>query len=169
MKYQVSMDMQHVPQPNEYEQEDVVLAPCSICGRKFKQERLSKHKEVCMKSTNKKRKVFDMSKARKQGTDLENYRTKRKTKEPPKRNNWKLKHEDFIQTVRHAKSLSKYEAMGGNIADLPPPPPSLNPDYIQCQYCERRFAPQAAERHIPKCKDMKARPTPLRRKPTRRI
>ncbi|XP_018669620.2 uncharacterized protein LOC100182141 [Ciona intestinalis] len=152
--------------PLEYAQHEVVLVPCNICGRKFNLDRLPKHKEACAKTSNKKRKVFDMATARKKGTELENFKEVKqvRTKEIKQKNNWKLKHQDFIQTVRHAKTLSKYEAMGGNIADLPPPPPSVNPDYIQCKYCERRFAPQAAERHIPKCKDMKSRPAPLKRK-----
>lgn len=42
-------------------------------------------------------------------------------------------------------------AKGGKLSDLPPPPPSTNPDYIQCPHCGRRFNEAAAERHIPKC------------------
>lgn len=42
-------------------------------------------------------------------------------------------------------------AAGGKLSDLPPPPPSSNPDYVQCPHCGRRFNETAAERHIPKC------------------
>lgn len=42
-------------------------------------------------------------------------------------------------------------AKGGRLSDLPPPPPSYNPDYVQCPHCGRRFNESAAERHIPKC------------------
>lgn len=42
-------------------------------------------------------------------------------------------------------------AKGGKLADLPPPPPSSNPDYVQCPHCGRRFNETAAARHIPKC------------------
>lgn len=56
---------------SEYEVVD--LAPCNICGRKFKKERLSQHKKVCSKTAGKKRKVFNMSNARKKGTDLEGF------------------------------------------------------------------------------------------------
>lgn len=42
-------------------------------------------------------------------------------------------------------------AKGGKLTDLPPPPPSYNPDYVQCPHCGRRFNETAAERHIPKC------------------
>lgn len=43
---------------------------------------------------------------------------------------------------------------GGKLSDLPPPPPSENPDYVQCPHCGRRFNQAAAERHIPKCATM---------------
>lgn len=45
-----------------------------------------------------------------------------------------------------------------------PPPPAENPEYIQCPHCERRFKPATAERHIPKCKDIKAKPSRLKKK-----
>ncbi len=50
--------------------------------------------------------------------------------------------------------------VGGRLADLPPPPVSVNPDYIQCPHCRRNFAPKAAERHIPKCVDIQNKPRP---------
>lgn len=56
-------------------------------------------------------------------------------------------------------------AKGGKLSDLPPPPPSTNPDYIQCPHCNRRFNQTAAERHIPQCatfKFNKAKPQPTR-------
>jgi hypothetical protein len=45
-------------------------------------------------------------------------------------------------------------AKGGKLTDLPPPPPSENPDYVQCPHCNRRFNEAAANRHIPLCKNM---------------
>ena len=35
----------------------------------------------------------------------------------------------------------------------PPPPPAENPDYVKCDFCGRRFKEQAAERHIPFCRE----------------
>ncbi len=46
------------------------------------------------------------------------------------------------------------------MADLPPPPVSVNPDYIQCPHCGRNYAPKVAERHIPKCVNIQAKPKP---------
>lgn len=40
---------------------------------------------------------------------------------------------------------------GGKLSDLPPPPVSENPDYVQCPHCNRKFNESAAARHIPKC------------------
>ena len=52
-------------------------------------------------------------------------------KPSPPKTSWRKKHEDFIAAVRSAREASKYEAAGGNLADLPPPPRSENPDYVQ--------------------------------------
>jgi hypothetical protein len=46
------------------------------------------------------------------------------------------------------------------LADLPPPPASVNPDYVQCPHCGRNYAPGVAERHIPKCVNIQAKPKP---------
>lgn len=68
-----------------------------------------------------------------------------------KAGNWRKKHEEFIAAIRAAKMAQAHIAKGGKLSDLPPPPPSSNPDYIQCPHCNRRFNETAAERHIPKC------------------
>ncbi|CAK8692220.1 unnamed protein product [Clavelina lepadiformis] len=148
----------------------VNLIPCDICGRQFNEERLEKHKAICSKTSSKKRKVFNMPQARKKGTDMESYSAtkfglrQRNRKEVMPKSNWRVKHEDFIKTIRQAKAVSAFVVGGGNIADLPPPTPSINPDYVHCQYCDRRFAPKVAERHIPRCKDIKSRPPPPKKK-----
>merc|ERR1712173_10016 len=48
------------------------LVPCKNCGRNFADDRVEKHEEICVK-TAKKRKVFDMTKARVKGTDAAKY------------------------------------------------------------------------------------------------
>ncbi|NXI61139.1 ZC21C protein, partial [Anseranas semipalmata] len=138
------------------------LGQCSFCGRKFLCTRLKKHTSICSKSQGSKRKVFDSSKARARGTELEEYQqwksSERPQNKPPRRNNWRQKHEIFIQTLRQARQVQQVLSKGGRVSDLPPLPPIENPDYIACPYCRRRFAPQVAERHIPKCKTIKNRP-----------
>lgn len=72
-----------------------------------------------------------------------------------RKSNWRKKHEEFIKAIREAKKVQAHLARGGKLSDLPPPPPSDNDDYVQCPHCLRRFNEAAAERHIPKCANMK--------------
>lgn len=74
------------PEPVEFEQLieklDVIpstniqleLEPCPICTRKFVPESLAKHVGICEKMAMKKRKVFDSSRQRIEGTELAGYR-----------------------------------------------------------------------------------------------
>ncbi|NXA06146.1 ZC21C protein, partial [Sapayoa aenigma] len=159
----LSTEVLHVQVASAVEQEE--LGQCSFCKRKFLCTRLEKHMSICHKNQNSKRKVFDSSKARARGTELEQYQPRKSSRNPqdetaPRRNNWKQKHEALIQTVCQARQLQQVLARGGKVSDLPPLPPITNPDYIACTYCGRQFAPRAAERHIPKCKNIKNRPPP---------
>lgn len=49
------------------------LVPCKNCGRNFAEDRVEKHTEICIKTSKKKRKAFDMSKKRLVGTEAENF------------------------------------------------------------------------------------------------
>merc|ERR1719189_941910 len=49
------------------------LRACKNCGRNFAEDRIEKHEEICLKTAAKKRKVFDMTKARVKGTDAAKY------------------------------------------------------------------------------------------------
>lgn len=68
--------------------------------------------------------------------------------------------EEFIRSIRDARKVQEHIKKGGKASDLPPPPPSENPDYVLCRFCTRRFAPQVAERHIPHCQNTINRPKP---------
>ncbi|ETN61727.1 hypothetical protein AND_006610 [Anopheles darlingi] len=158
------------------------LARCDICSRNFADDRIEKHRTICQKTKAKKRKVFDVTKQRVAGTEAEKYVLKARGKGAGagaarkqssqqqsgaggagKPNNWRKKHEEFIATIRAAKELKAHLAKGGKLSDLPPPPPSENPDYVQCPHCSRRFNQTAADRHIPKCATMlhnKPKPKP---------
>ncbi|XP_007459809.1 PREDICTED: zinc finger C2HC domain-containing protein 1C [Lipotes vexillifer] len=147
--------------------EEPELGECSHCGRKFLLLRLERHSNVCRRMQSSKRKVFDSSRARAKGTELEqylNWKGPASVKaEPPWKSNWKQKHESFIRTLRQAREVQQVIAKGGNPSDLPPILPAENPDYIQCPHCSRHFAPKVAEWHIPKCKTIKNRPPPPRK------
>jgi len=47
------------------------LVPCKVCSRNFASDRISKHLEVCEKTTAKPRPVYDVAKARVTGTEAE--------------------------------------------------------------------------------------------------
>lgn len=61
------------------------VSPCSICGRNFAADRLAKHEKVCAKNKNSKRKVFDTSKHRTAGTEVEKFVESGKHLEEPKK------------------------------------------------------------------------------------
>ncbi|NWT77826.1 ZC21C protein, partial [Lanius ludovicianus] len=158
-----SAEMLYVQSTSAVEQEG--FGQCSFCKRKFLCTRLEKHMSICGRNQDSKRKVFDSSKARARGTELEQYQQQKssrspQSKTPPRKNNWKQKHQALIHIVSQARQVQQILAKGGKMSDLPPLPPIENPDYVACTYCGRKFAPRAAERHIPKCKNIKNRPPP---------
>ncbi|XP_063387341.1 uncharacterized protein LOC134673306 isoform X2 [Cydia fagiglandana] len=151
--------------------------PCSVCGRRFAEDRLAKHEGICRKAQTKKRKPFDALKHRLAGTEAEPFISKLRkgntasnaapAKAKPLNSSWRQKHEEFIQAIRAAKQVQQHLAAGGKLSDLPPPPPSENPDYVQCPHCNRRFNQAAAERHIPKCASFQFnKPKPGQAKPS---
>ncbi|ESO09001.1 hypothetical protein HELRODRAFT_74483, partial [Helobdella robusta] len=126
------------------------LYPCSICGRNFSEDVLPRHQNICAKTAQKKRKVFDSSKQRVEGTELAQLNKKAVHSNTMKKKSWQVKHEEFIRTIREARKVQTAIASGKPLP--PPPPPTFNPDYVQCDYCGRRFNETAAERHIQFCK-----------------
>ncbi|XP_043461812.1 zinc finger C2HC domain-containing protein 1C-like isoform X2 [Leptopilina heterotoma] len=137
------------------------LVSCKNCSRRFTTDRIELHEKICAKSGQKKRKQFDAMKFRLQGTELEPFakvgvkKQETKQKKTTVKSNWRKTHEDFISTIRSAKQVQAHLAAGGKLSDLPPPPPSDTSDYIQCPHCGRKFNESAAERHIPKCENMR--------------
>ncbi|XP_078072478.1 zinc finger C2HC domain-containing protein 1A isoform X1 [Mustelus asterias] len=128
------------------------LAPCRICGRTFLPAVRLKHEPICHKSVSKKRKTFDSSRQRAEGTDIPIIKPLKPKPEPPKKpSNWRVKHQNFIATIRAAKKTNQTTKDGGA------PPPLYDPDYVQCPYCQRRFNENAADRHISFCKEQAAR------------
>uniref|UniRef100_H2S7S3 Zinc finger C2HC domain-containing protein 1A n=1 Tax=Takifugu rubripes TaxID=31033 RepID=H2S7S3_TAKRU len=124
-----------------------------FCGRPITTE--TRHAQICQ-SVAKKRKVFDSSRQRAEGTDIPTLKPMKPKPEPPKKqSNWRKKHDDFIATIRAAKSVAHIIKDGGPLP--PPPPPTYDPDYIQCPCCQRRFNENAAERHIKFCQEQAAR------------
>ncbi|KAM4534206.1 zinc finger C2HC domain-containing protein 1A isoform 2-T2 [Odontesthes bonariensis] len=132
------------------------LSQCNACKRWFFPKVLEKHAKICQKTATKRRKVFDSSRQRAEGTDISTLKPIKPKAEPPKKpSNWRKKHEDFIATIRAAKTVTQVMKDGGPLP--PPPPPTYDPDYIQCPYCQRRFNESAADRHMKFCQEQAAR------------
>ncbi|CAF1280758.1 unnamed protein product [Adineta ricciae] len=146
----------------------VRLHPCQTCGRQFNPETLSKHQAICRKASNKKRKVFDAGKQRATGSDVP-YKATKKTAQIyngeiqaqddrskyGRKPNWREKHQQLIQSIREARSVTRAMKQGG---PLPAFRPSEVPsDYTNCPYCHRNFNAGAAERHIPFCQSQHER------------
>lgn len=74
---------------------------------------------------------------------------------------WKEQSEAFRAAMKAARQYSKAVATGG---PLPPPVISApDPSLVPCPHCGRRFNQMAADRHIPQCKNIIAKPTSLRK------
>ncbi|XP_052832053.1 zinc finger C2HC domain-containing protein 1A isoform X1 [Octopus bimaculoides] len=143
---------------------NMILEPCEFCGRKFNGKVIPKHRKICAKVSSNKRKIFDSTKQRAEALNLTANQVKQNLKKeiPIPKSNWRAKHEDFINSIRNAKKVTQALAEGKPLP--PPPPPLVNADYIQCEYCERRFNKAAAERHINFCREqhqrIKSKPAP---------
>lgn len=157
---------------------DVILVPCRHCGRKFRPEAKARHESICVKVFQKERKQFKAVEQRAPAEALqlqkEAKRTQRRegNKSKPGQNvqnqasnNWRAKSEAFRSAIKESRVISRYQREGRDLRDLPPPkslPPELD-DRVPCPHCGRRFGQQQAERHIPQCKNTKARPNGILR------
>ena len=78
-----------------------------------------------------------------------------------KEGKWKAQSNQLREAMANMRAITKAEQEG---KPLPPAMPS-GPDMslIGCPHCGRRFNQKAAERHIPKCQSIKAKPKTLTR------
>lgn len=56
------------------------------------------------------------------------------------------------------RKVSAALARGEDIRNIPHVPSAPDPSLVQCPCCGRRFSAQAAERHIPRCGGIQAKP-----------
>lgn len=160
------------------------MLQCPTCDRKFNPIPYEKHIRICEKVFVAKRKKFDSKEMRvaalveENGADaaklLKDAEKKQKkgakggakksAEEAPvgggdKKSKWKEQSKAFREAMRAARDVTVAIATG---APLPPPVISA-PDssLIPCPHCNRRFNEKAAERHIPQCQNIKAKPSSL--------
>ena len=163
---------------------EVYLKQCPQCTRKFNPLPFEKHVKVCSQVFMRKRKAFDSAKMRVEANpDLQSFlesegkgpggKLNRKGKSqggsakgapvqpPTTTNKWKEESEAFRAAMKAARDLAAAIAKGG---PLPPPVASApNSSLVPCPHCDRRFSAKAAERHIPSCQNIIAKPSSLRR------
>ncbi|KAJ1619807.1 hypothetical protein T492DRAFT_889743 [Pavlovales sp. CCMP2436] len=74
-----------------------------------------------------------------------------------------MEHDAFQAAMRMNKQIMVAEKAGISISSLPVVLTSLDNDTrVECPTCGRRFSEVAAERHIPKCGDIRAKPKMLK-------
>ena len=169
--------VEQAPPPTEYASQDVVLQPCSICGRKFASTRLAKHELACQKS-HQKRKTFDAKEQRLTAEQKQTARgsggvsdsggsrgaeRRRDTAAVPK---WKRQSEAFQAMLKQGRRDKQLLKQGVSARDLPQPQfpaHESSDDRVECPHCRRKFNQAAADRHIPHCSSTKARPGRLTR------
>ena len=160
-----SISLQQPMQSASYDVVDdssTALFECGDCGRKFNGTAYEKHVKVCKKVFVNSRKQFDMTKQRIQDDEqlriLQNNKKQKETASE-KSAKWKNQSQAFREAMKAARDVSHAISTG---APLPPPTISApDPSLIPCPHCGRRFNEKAAERHIPLCTSIKAKPTML--------
>merc|ERR1712039_443510 len=129
-----------------------------------------------VRSQKKTRKVFDSRHARLGEYEEEMHGMQRVAKAAPppsaaaaktpgKLPKWKAQSSALRQAMDYNKKMAQAKKDGISLASLPPPPATLAEadDRIECPHCSRKFNAKAAERHIPKCSEIRAKPSTLRR------
>lgn len=170
--------------PSEYE--EIEQLECPDCNRKFNPIPYQKHIKICAKVFLTKRKAFDSAQMRiadnpelvkiltekekkeKQAMKKASKQSVKSHTETPVGNNdngrapkWKEQSNAFREAMKAARQVTVALATG---APLPPPKMSApDPSLIPCPHCGRSFNERAAERHIPQCQNIRAKPTSLKR------
>jgi len=75
---------------------------------------------------------------------------------------WKAESNQFREAMKAAREYAKAKKSGAPMPDMPSAPSAPDPSLILCENCGRRFNEKAAERHIPKCQSIKAKPNRLK-------
>jgi len=150
------------------------LVECGSCGRKFQENSIAKHQKVCQKVFMSKRKKFDSKKARtgKEGGAMESKQSSSNNNKSgkSKAGNWRAKSDKLRKALCAAKGVTTNNGSSSNLHNNYNNGNEANnsgdaedDDLVPCPYCKRRFNAPAAERHIPRCKETKARPAPLKK------
>jgi len=140
------------------------LVTCAVCSRQMTERALQAHSKACGKV----RKKFDSKSNRVSSEAAQLLKGEKKKKAAiaerkiaASKGKWKAESNALREAMKASRGVAKAQKNG---TALPPPVASApDPSLVQCPHCSRRFNEKAAERHIPKCADIKAKPTRLKR------
>ena len=169
------------------------LAPCDTCGRKFNARALEIHSRSCATVFATKRRAFDVAKQRAAGTDLERFKRMcgggtafeddaggfgggfggggaRRASKPRATGASALRRAPASLNERSARAVPKWKKDSERFrAGLragrtgQPIDAEHEEDLVPCPHCGRSFNERAAERHVPRCADIRAKPSRLAR------
>jgi len=74
---------------------------------------------------------------------------------------WQAQSNALRDAMRSMREDKNAVAQGKPLPTRAPAVNAVDPSFVQCPHCGRNFNESAAERHIPKCGDIKAKPTRL--------
>ena len=153
----------------------VATDQCELCGRSFSSAALAKHAKICEKVFLQKRKRFDSSSHRHIEDENKPFNAKpikgqksgrgQKSNAPQKSKQnqsndsensipkWKLQSLQFRAAMKAAG--------GGELSAQDEHVMQAANQLVPCPHCSRKFNEKAAERHIPVCNSIKAKPTML--------
>jgi hypothetical protein len=160
----------------EEEDDDGDRIECDGCGRKFKPESLQKHKKICKKVFQSKRKKFDMKKQRivdeehkdiLKNAEFSEKKGKAKkvdtvleAKKKANKEKWKKQSEEFRRMLRGTAQADMKDdnilvVKGAPGTIQKPSEPVYNDDYEHCSICNRRYNSDAFKKHLPHCEKKK--------------
>jgi len=169
------------------------LAPCDTCGRKFNARALEIHSRSCATVFATKRRAFDVAKQRAAGTEIERFKRMggggtafddddggfgggfggggaRRASKPRATGASALRRAPASRNVPTQRAVPKWKKDSERFrAGLrsgrtgQPIEPEHEEDLVPCPHCGRSFNERAAERHVPRCADIRAKPSRLAR------
>lgn len=152
--------------PAQFEEfnENIDLITCQICERNFASDRIKKHLEICAKAQAKGKKHEQaVAKANTKLEKQEKTAQKIKSSKASAGAKWKKQHEELVEAMKYMRQVKQCEEQGGDFSKIKPPASSNYDDYVECPYCSRKYNPDVAQRHIPKCKDIINKPAPVKK------
>ena len=164
----------------EDDNDDGERVECGGCGRKFKPDSLQKHKKICKKVFQSKRKKFDMKNKRiidgehleiiknaefsekknknKALTPAEIKKKANKVKFQINQEKWKKQSEEFRRMLKGGNAPDNNVVVAnvaGNGLITNKIEPSYDDGLEHCGMCNRRYNPDAFKKHLPHCEKKK--------------